>query len=378
VGPSPMRETFLTWYSAMLAQFPDSRILDIPALQAAGNLRAETIENPNTRRFWSVLEAMPAVTPSAAMIDQSVVTIGAATDIASDIDMQSLMQGLMPWRKGPFSVFGVEIDTEWRSNMKWDRLAPALPELKGKKVLDIGCGSGYYMCRLAAAGPAMVLGADPSDLFLAQWTMLSRYLFPFEALSQNAPCGVSTRPKNPHLRSVNSGFLGSRSLPATFCDSAFGEKEYPAMGFLPFGYEKILGHVHDMDVVLAMGVLYHQRSPLHFLTELKSFLHKEGTLFLETLIIDSPDDVALFPVDRYAKMRNVYFLPSLSCLKNMCVRAGWKWEAVIDVSYTTPEEQRRTAWIKTESLSDFLDPTDPSKTVEGYPAPMRALVKLGL
>jgi tRNA (mo5U34)-methyltransferase len=330
-----MRDSFLTWYTAMLAQLPPKNI-DLAALQSAGNLRAETIENPNTTRFWKVLADMPSVTPTCRLINQDVVTIGAAIDIPKDCDMHQLMQGLMPWRKGPFSIFGTDIDTEWRSHMKWDRLAPALPNLKGKKVLDIGCGSGYYMCRLAALAPALVLGADPSDLFLAQWIMLSRYLFPF------------------------------------------GEKELPAMGFLPFGYEKILGHLQRMDVVLAMGVLYHQRSPLHFLIDLKSFLKKGGTLFLETLIIDSPDDVALFPVDRYAKMRNVYFFPSLSCLKNLCTRAGWTWDAVVDVSVTTSEEQRRTPWIKTESLADFLDPNDPTKTVEGYPAPMRALIKLSL
>jgi tRNA (mo5U34)-methyltransferase len=330
-----MRDTFLAWYTAMLAQLPQKNS-NIAMLQAAGNLRAETIENPNTRRFWGVLEMMPNVLPSVRLLDQDIVTIGSVTDISPDLDMTLLLKGLMPWRKGPFSIFGTEIDTEWRSQIKWNRLAPALPDLRGKKVLDIGCGSGYYMCRLAAHRPAMVLGADPSDLFLAQWTMLSRYLFPF------------------------------------------GEKEQPAMGFLPFGYEKIVGAVHDMDMVLAMGVLYHQRSPLHFLTDLKSFLKKDGTLFLETLIIDSPDDVALFPVDRYAKMRNVYFLPSLSCLKNLCVRAGWSWDAVIDVSLTTPDEQRRTEWIKTESLADFLDPRDATKTIEGYPAPLRALVKLSL
>lgn len=332
-----MRETFLRWYGAMLAQLPQHpRVLDIQALQKAGALRAETLENPNTRRFWDVLATMPDVVPSVRLIDQARVTIGAESDVSEKLDIRGLLQGLMPWRKGPFSVFGVEIDTEWCSDMKWGRLEPALPSLQGKRILDIGCGSGYYMCRMATHDPALVLGADPSDLFLAQWTMLSRYLFPF------------------------------------------GEKQRPIMGFLPFGYEKILGHVHAMDVVLAMGVLYHQRSPLHFLTELKSFLKKGGTLFLETLIIDSPEDVALFPVDRYAKMRNVYFLPSISCLKNLCVRAGWTWDGVLDVSLTTSDEQRRTSWIKTESLADFLDPTDTSKTVEGYPAPLRALVRLSL
>lgn len=319
----------------MLGGLPEGRSLDKEALQAVGLHRAETIENPNTRRFWSVLEALPKVLPSITVLDQDVVGIGVASDLPSGVELHALLKGLMPWRKGPFSVFGVEIDTEWRSDMKWRRLAPALPDLYGKRVLDIGCGSGYYMCRLASLQPAMVLGADPSDLFLAQWIALSRYLF---------------------------GHSQGNS----------------AMGFLPFGYESLLGKVRFMDVVLAMGVLYHQRSPLHFLLDLKSFLKPGGVLFLETLIIDSPDDVALFPRDRYAQMRNVYFLPSLSCLKNLCVRAGWHWDAVVDVGFTTVQEQRRTAWIQTDSLVDFLDPQDPSKTIEGYPAPLRALVKLSL
>jgi tRNA (mo5U34)-methyltransferase len=335
-----MKTEFLTWYTAMLDSLPHSRgCFDIPALQEAGHRRSEAIENPNTTRFWSVLAAVPDCRPSVMVLDQAMVRIGAATDLTPGLDMRALLQGLMPWRKGPFSIFGVDIDTEWRSHMKWDRLAPALPPLYGKRILDIGCGSGYYMCRLAAAQPSMILGADPSDLFLAQWILLSRYLFPSSGLSQKA-------------------------LPVT--------------GFFPFGYETILGKVHFMDVVLAMGVLYHQRSPLHFLLDLKSFLKPGGCLFLETLIIDSPEDVALFPRDRYAQMRNVYFLPSLSCLKNLCMRSGWRWDAVIDVSLTTVQEQRRTDWIKTDSLMDFLDPKDPTKTIEGYPAPLRALVRLSL
>jgi hypothetical protein len=46
------------------------------------------------------------------------------------------------------------------------------------------------------------------------------------ALSQNAPGGVSTRQKNPHLRAVNSGFFGSRSLPDTFFESAVNSDAY--------------------------------------------------------------------------------------------------------------------------------------------------------
>jgi tRNA (mo5U34)-methyltransferase len=46
---------------------------------------------------------------------------------------------------------------------------------------------------------------------------------------------------------------------------------------------------------------------------------------------------------------------------------------MVDISTTSIEEQRSTEWMKFESLKDFLDPEDPSKTVEGHPAPIRAV-----
>ncbi len=49
-------------------------------------------------------------------------------------------------------------------------------------------------------------------------------------------------------------------------------------------------------------------------------------------------------------------------------------QRIADVCVTTTEEQRRTEWMVTESLADFLDPNDRSKTVEGYPAPQRAVL----
>ncbi|MEW8068099.1 MAG: DUF1698 domain-containing protein, partial [Candidatus Thiodiazotropha endolucinida] len=40
---------------------------------------------------------------------------------------------------------------------------------------------------------------------------------------------------------------------------------------------------------------------------------------------------------------------------------------------TTIEEQRATEWMRFESLADYLDPADRSLTIEGYPAPRRAV-----
>ncbi len=85
-------------------------------------------------------------------------------------------------------------------------------------------------------------------------------------------------------------------------------------------------------------------------------------------------NTVLVPGDRYAQMRNVYFIPSAPALKNWLEKCGFVDVRIVDMSVTSTEEQRRTEWMVTESLADFLDPNDASKTVEGYPAPLRAVL----
>ena len=47
---------------------------------------------------------------------------------------------------------------------------------------------------------------------------------------------------------------------------------------------------------------------------------------------------------------------------------------VVDITPTTVLEQRATEWMRFESLEQALDPVDGSKTIEGLPAPVRAVV----
>ena len=240
--------------------------------------------------------------------------------------IETLMRNLMPWRKGPFSLYGVNIDTEWRSDWKWDRVLPHLSDLTGRTILDVGCGSGYHMWRMIGAGAHLAVGIDPTQLFLCQ----------FEAVRK-----LLGNDQRAHL--------------------------------LPLGIEQ-LPALKAFDTVFSMGVLYHRRSPLEHLWQLKDHLVNEGELVLETLVIDGDENTVLVPGDRYAQMRNVYFIPSALALKNWLKKCGFVDIRIVDVCVTTTEEQRRTEWMVTESLSDFLDPHDPSKTVEGYPAPKRAVL----
>lgn len=236
-----------------------------------------------------------------------------------------LMQ-LSPWRKGPFSIYEIEIDAEWRSDLKWNRLIDAITPLKDRYILDVGCNSGYYLWRMLGEGAKMAIGIDPVALFFIQFQAIKKLL---------------GSPQNIH--------------------------------FAPVGIE-MLPQLKAFDTVFSMGVLYHRRSPFDHLIQLKNQLREGGELVLETLVIKGNEHQVLVPEDRYAKMKNIYFIPSVKAMQSWLRKAGFREIKVIDCSYTDPiKEQRKTNWITTESLSDFLDPVDPKKTIEGYEAPLRAV-----
>ena len=236
------------------------------------------------------------------------------------------LKQLMPWRKGPYHLFGIHVDCEWRSDFKWDRVLPHLAPLQGRTILDVGCGSGYHMWRMVGEGAKMVVGIDPTELFLCQFEAV-RKLLNNDRRANLIPLGI--------------------------------EQMQPLAAF---------------DTVFSMGVLYHRKSPLDHLSQLKNQLVKGGELVLETLVVDGDVNTVLVPADRYAKMKNVYFIPSVAALINWLEKVGFTNVRCVDVATTTLEEQRKTDWLENESLIDFLDPNDHSKTIEGYQAPKRAVI----
>ena len=92
-----------------------------------------------------------------------IVTPGDTVHLAlqTDVDLAPPLRALMPWRKGPFQFGDVFIDSEWRSDWKWQRLAAQI-DLAGQRVLDVGCGNGYFGWRMLQAGAREVVGVDPT------------------------------------------------------------------------------------------------------------------------------------------------------------------------------------------------------------------------
>ncbi len=277
-------------------------------------------------RWREALAMLPPSDRPPARLDGDVVTVGPDAFSAEERDrIRPALLQLAPWRKGPFRVGDIVIDAEWRSDRKWARLQHAVTPLTGRLVLDVGCGNGYYALRMRGAGARAVVGVEPMLLYLAQFCAIRHWL----------------PPEPVHV--------------------------------LPLRLEELPPGAGRFDTVFSMGVLYHRRSPLAHLRQLRGALAAGGELVLETLILPGNERESRTP-ERYARMRNVWHLPTLPQLTDWLEECGFVSHRLVDVTATTVEEQRTTEWMPRESLARALDPRDPARTVEGWPAPRRAIV----
>ena len=249
------------------------------------------------------------------------------TNLSSEEAQQIRKTALLmkPWRKGPFRINELFIDSEWQSQIKYNLLEPHF-DLEGKVVGDIGCNNGYYLFRMLSKKPEKLIGFDPSAIYYSQFQFLDHF--------------------------IKSNIV-----------------------YELLGVEHVEFYEHKFDTLFCLGVLYHRSDPVAMLKSLYKGLNKGGELILDTFMIDGEEEMCLTPRDRYSKIPNIYFVPTVNALKNWCLRAGFESVEVLEIMKTDLTEQRKTEWIDTQSLEDFLDPNDPEKTVEGYPAPKRVYIK---
>ncbi|MEE4330812.1 MAG: DUF1698 domain-containing protein, partial [Wenzhouxiangella sp.] len=119
----------------------------------------------DSARWQAAIDSLPRVERGWRIVDGRLEAGSTADDASS---LTESLSALIPWRKGPLRLGGIAIDTEWRSDWKWNRVAPHL-DLRGHRVLDVGCGNGYFGWRMLAAGARCVVGIDPTVLFVMQW-----------------------------------------------------------------------------------------------------------------------------------------------------------------------------------------------------------------
>ena len=304
-----------------------SRWFDCASAPAACTAHESTLRRHGDFPRWQqALDQLPIVDAAWSVHDG---WLSAGAPVLDRGALRDLLQAFSPWRKGPLMLGGEPIATEWRSDFKWDRVAPHL-DLRGAHVLDVGAGNGYFGWRMLEQGAARVLGCDPTPLFVMQHAVIRH----FAGTAEHELLA-----------------LRLEDLP-------------PAFG--------------DFDVVFSMGVLYHRRDPAAHLARLLERLRPGGRLVLETLILPDADSVEVKPEHRYAGMRNVHALPSLPRLLEWLARAGFRGGTCVDINVTTSSEQRSTEWMPFHSLAEALDPLNEGLTIEGLPRPRRAMLIAGI
>lgn len=290
------------------------------------NLRLKELHSKTNAEIWKRICDMKE--------RESELNFGDCVEIRSNlneserVDILDMALNLRSWRKGPFKIDDIFIDSEWRSFVKFNILKPHM-NLEGKIVGDIGCNNGYYLFKMLPFKPKKLIGFDPSINTFMQFKFINRFV----------------------RSSIDYELLGVEHLPY---------------------YE------HKFDTLFCLGVLYHRSDPVKMLKELKSSLNKGGEVFLDTMYIDMRGEFALSPKKTYSKIPNIYFVPTIDALTGWCERAKFKDIEILATKDTDFSEQRKTDWILGQSLENFLDENDPNLTIEGYPAPKRVYLKLGI
>ncbi|GHB28797.1 tRNA 5-methoxyuridine(34)/uridine 5-oxyacetic acid(34) synthase CmoB [Salinicola rhizosphaerae] len=321
----PLQAAERRLYLAFLEHGLTHWLAALPEQLARGLDRKRHGDLPGWEKAVAKLPTLPA--QRAVDLNADHVSVDLELTDAERRRCENLLRILMPWRKGPYRLGGITIETEWHSDWKWQRVAPHLSPLAGRRILDVGGGNGYHAWRMAGAGAAFVLVIDPSPRFYCQFQAVRHFI---------------------------------------------GDADAHRTHFLPVGIEDVPARLEAFDTVFSMGVLYHRPSPLEHLQQLKDALAPGGELVLETLVVEGDEQTVFMPGERYASMPNVYFLPSSRALIHWLERVGFDDVRCVDETVTTLDEQRTTDWMTFHSLADFLDPEDRTRTIEGYPAPRRA------
>lgn len=300
--------------------------VDLPALLALRDRLQERLNDERWQRWRDGANRVSGMRASSLSIVNDHIRFGSADDLtaAEAQRLEEALKAFLPWKKGPYDICGHRIDSEWRSDLKWRRILPHLGDLSGQVVADIGCHNGYYMYQLRALGAKNVIGFEPMPIHYFNHQLLQT-LYPTPEISLEL-----------------------------------------------FGVEQIDLFPESFDTILCMGILYHHTDPIGLLRKMRMALKPKGRIIIDCQGIPGDDSLSLTPTNRYAGASGVWFLPTMSCLQNWARRAGLSRQTPFYSAPLDSSEQRATQpWADVKSLKDFLNPSDPTQTIEGHPAPWR-------
>ena len=302
--------------------------IDCEAIRELRKEPTRILNSKGNKPLVDLIEQMPDYQFTDNDFSQKAVRFGQADSLSDEkrAQLKEQLKQLIPWRKGPFDIAGIEMDTEWRSDYKWDMLEGYLPNMKGQRICDIGANSGYYMYRMLADDPEFILGMDPTI----------KYYLQFQALQK------LTAPNCLHYEAI--------------------------------GMEHLVHYPTFFDTIFCMGILYHHPDPVGMLRVINQSMKPGGDLIIESQAIPGDDHVALFPDETYALVKGTYFVPTANCLINWLKKAKF-----VDIEFfkshpMSSNDQRKTEWMPFRSYEDFVD-EETGLTVEGYPAPIRIYLR---
>lgn len=304
--------------------------IDLSSLEEMRNQFFEKLEKKSQKAlFDSVLSSLHIIRDISCDFLSPSLRVGCSSDLSQSekLDLEYILRYFIPWKKGPFTLFGKQIDSEWNSYLKWQRIKPYIGDLSGKRVADIGCHNGYFMLRMIPNNPEVVIGFDPVPKLFYNFKMLQKF-----------------------IRSSK-------------------------VFFEPLGVEAFKYFKSFFDKILCLGLLYHRTDPIQTLRDIHGSLKKGGEIIVDSQGISGEGSYCLFPEKKYAGARGVWFVPTKDCLINWLRRARFKEITCFYEETLSPEEQRATPWAPVASLSDYLDVSQPSLTIEGHPAPKRFYLK---
>ncbi len=318
-----MLEKYFQNNISLLKEYGES--LNFSELSSLRDLGLKKLKASTFSKIYSNLQKLSIPKNLSFEVSEGVIKVGNDNYLNQNKELLlDLFEQLIPWRTGPFQICNQRIDAEWQSFFKWDKIKDLLSTHKPNKILDIGCANGYFMYRALENNPRLVVGLDTSERSFFQFFLLQNFV----------------RDKR--------------------------------LVYEPFGMESLDVYKDFFDCVICMGVLYHRRNPIASLTAIKEAMRPRGTLILETICIKGEGANAICIADRYAKMRNVYFVPTVEAVKVWLERSSFDSIEVIDVSAASVDEQRKTKYAPYESLEEFLS-EDKKTTIEGHPLPLRVV-----
>lgn len=318
-----------------LKEFCQSENIDYQELASAIQSNEKKLELASYQKYKNAVSYSQLLAESLGQkslihkIKDFKVTIGESSDLTTEQhhELENHIKNMIPWRKGPFNLFGHQIDSEWRSDLKWERVKKVTGPLQGKKILDIGCNNGYYLYLMAKQRPKFVLGIDPVPTYYQQFQFLKNFH---------------------HPKNIDYGL---------------------------FGFEELKHFTKVFDVIFCMGIIYHHPDPIGVLKLIFNALRPGGLLIMESQGVNVEGSFFCFPKSRYAGMTAHWFLPSEKAHENIIRRSGFQYIETFYKTKLTSQEQRSTAYYPFETLADGLDPHNENLTIEGYPAPWRYYVK---